>query len=160
MTIGQGRWLVLLVGAAAACAEPATTGASRPEERTGMSQLPLCKTGADLARLDGQRVRVTGIYRRELVAHKQGQPPALFLGHAVIELSGRTTDYDPSRWDEPASVSLGLAARPDDEATRFADQPVTVEGRLVLNPPPADPEAASERLPPTLFDLGAITAAK
>jgi hypothetical protein len=151
---------VLLAVAAAACAEPAVTGANRPEERTSMSQLPLCKTGADLARLDGQRVRVAGIYRRELVARKQGEPATQFLGHAVIELSGRTTDYDPSRWDEPASVSLGLAARPADEVARFADQPVTIEGRLVLNPPPADPEAASERLPPTLYDAGAITAAK
>lgn len=125
-----------------------------------MSQLPLCKTGADLARLDGQRVRVVGIYRRELIARKQGEPPTLFLGHVMIELSGRTTDYDPSRWDAPAAVSLGTTPRPADEVAHFTDQAVAVEGRLVLNPPPPDPEAASERLPPTLFDVGAVTAAK
>jgi hypothetical protein len=151
--------LVLLALSAAACGKPTGTGADRPEERTAMSQLPLCKTGADLARLDGQRVQVIGIYRRELVARKQGEPPTLFLGHVTIELSGRTTDYDPSRWDEPAAVSLGTAPRPADEVARFADQRVAVEGRLVLDPPPADPEAASERQPPTLFDLGAVTAA-
>ena len=158
MTVPGRRLLIALT--AAACGQTAGTGADRPEERTAMSQLPLCKTGADLARLDGQRVRVVGTYRRELVARKQGEPPALFLGHVMIELSGRTTDYDPSRWDAPAAVSLGTAPRPADEVDRFADQPVAVEGRLVLNPPPPDPEAASERLPPTLFDLGAVTAAK
>ncbi|HWU88150.1 MAG TPA: hypothetical protein VN253_12775 [Kofleriaceae bacterium] len=153
-------WLLLIALIAAACAEPASTGANRPAERTAMSQLPSCKTGADLARLDGERVQVVGTYRREMVARKQGEPPTRFLGHVVIELSGRTTDYDPSRWDGPAEVSLGMAPRPADEVAHFADQLVAVEGRLVLNPPPADPEAASERLPPTLFDLGAVTAAK
>jgi hypothetical protein len=53
-----------------------------------------------------------------------------------------------------------MTPRPADEVTHFADHPVAVEGRLVLNPPPADPEAASERLPPTLFEPGAVTAAK
>jgi hypothetical protein len=151
---------LLLALIAAACGKPTGTGADRPEERTAMSQLPLCKTGSDLARLDGQRVQVVGTYRRELVARKQGEPPTLFLGHVTIELSGRTTDYDPSRWDAPAAVSLGTAPRPGDEVAHFADQQVAIEGRLVLNPPPVDPEAASERLPPTLFDLGAVTAAK
>lgn len=110
--------------------------------------------------VDGQRVRVIGIYRRELVERKQGEPPTLFLGRVVIELAGRTTDYDPRRWDAPATVRLGTDPRPHDEVARFVDQPVTVEGRLVLNPPPADPDAASERLPPTLFDLGAVAAAR
>jgi hypothetical protein len=151
---------LLIALAAAACGQTAGTGADRLEERTAMSQLPLCKTGADLVRLDGQRVRVVGTYRRDLVARKQGEPPTLFLGHVRIELSGRTTDYDPSRWDAPAAVSLGTAPRPADEADRFADQSVAVDGRLVLNPPPPDPEAASERLPPTLFDLSVVTAAK
>lgn len=150
----------VLLALAAACGEPAATGVNRPEERNRVAQLPVCKSGADLARLDGQRVRVTGVYRRELVARKQGEPATLFLGHVVIELTGRTTDYDPQRWDEPASVSLGQAPRPNDEVARFTDQPVTIEGRLVLNPPPADPEAASERLPPTLFDTGVVTAEK
>lgn len=125
-----------------------------------MSQLPLCKSGADLARLDGQRVRVVGIYRRELIARKQGEPATLFLGHVAIELAGRTTDYDPQRWDEPASVSLGTAPRPSEEVQRFSDQQVAVEGRLVLNPPPDDPEAASERLPPTLFDITSVAIAR
>lgn len=125
-----------------------------------MSQLPLCKIGADLARLDGQRLRVVGTYRRELVARKQGEPPTLFLGQVMVELSGRTTDYDPSQWDAPAAVSLGTAPRPAEEVARLADQAVAIEGRLVLNPPPLDPEAASERLPPTLFELGPVTAAQ
>jgi hypothetical protein len=148
-----------LLAAIAACG-PAAPGVNRPADRSAMSQLPQCKTGADLARLDGQRVRVVGTYRRELLERKQGEPATLFLGHIVIELSGRTTDYDPRRWDAPAQVRLGAEPRPADEVATFADQPVTVEGRLVVNPPPADPEAASEALPPTLFEPGAVTAAK
>lgn len=149
---------LLIALTAAACSGPGA--GNRSQETIAMPQLPLCKTGADLARLDGQRVRVVGTYRRELVARKQGEAPTLFLGHVTIELAGRTTDYDPARWDAPAAVSLGTAPRPTDEVAQFADQPVAVEGRLVLNPPPPDPEAASERLPPTLYDLGAVTAAK
>ena len=159
MIARRGHWSLLAALAGAACAEPGGIATNRPGERTAVSQLPLCKTGADLARLDGQRVRVVGIYRRELVARKQGELPTLFLGHVVIELAGRTTDYDPRKWDAAAEVSLGTEPRPADEVARFADQTVTIEGRLVLNPPAADPEAAAESLPPTLFDVGTVSAA-
>jgi hypothetical protein len=79
---GPGGFLLIAL-ASAACGRPSGTGADHPEERTAMSQLALCKTGADLARLDGQRVRVVGTYRREMVVRKQGEPPTLFLGHVI-----------------------------------------------------------------------------
>lgn len=61
-----------------------------------MLQLPLCRTGADLTRLDGQRVRVVGIYRRELVARKQGEPPTLFeLG--TVSPANNDSDQDDKR---------------------------------------------------------------
>lgn len=126
-----------------------------------MSQLPVCKSGGDMARLDGQRVRAIGIYRRELVAKKQGDEPTLFLGHVEIELDGRATDYDPSKWEgAPAKLQLGTEPRPEDEVAAFADKAVEVEGRLVLSPPVADPDVAQEDPQPTLFDLGEVRAAR
>lgn len=124
-----------------------------------MSRLPICKSGADLALHDGKRIKLVGIYRKRMVAKKQGRPATEFYGQAQIELTGKATDYDPSAWDGAlAAVSLGIEPRPDDEIATFADRPVAVEGRLVLHPPPDDPEVASAMRPPTLFELGPISA--
>jgi hypothetical protein len=128
------------------------------KERLSVSQLPTCTSGADLARLDGQRVVLVGIYRKRMVAKKKGQSATEFYGHAQIELTGKATDYDRSAWDGAlAIVRIGTDKRPDDEFARLADQPVAVEGRLVLHPPIADPNVASSTPGPTLFDAGAIT---
>lgn len=125
-----------------------------------MSELPLCKSAADMGRLDGQRVRVIGVYRRELVARKQGEAPTHFLGTVQLELEGKATDYDAKKWkDLGALISLGADPRPADEVTRFADQKVAVEGKLLLRPAPTDPDVAQEDPQPTLVDLGTITAA-
>lgn len=114
-----------------------------------------------MARLDGQRVRVTGVYRRALVARKQGEEPTQFLGQVDIELTGRATDYDPKQWDGAgALISLGIEPRSSDEVARFADQTVTVEGRLILHPRSANPEIAQEDPLPTLVEIGAITMAR
>ena len=50
-----------------------------------------------------------------------------------------------------ATVALGPGARPETEIARFRDRRVSVEGRLVLQPP-SDPETAGPRPLPTLFD--------
>jgi hypothetical protein len=132
--------------------------APAPAERTVVPQLPICRSGADLAPLDGKRVKLVGTYRKRLVAKKQGRPATEFYGQAQIELTGKATDYDPSAWDGAlAVVSLGIDKRPSAEIEKFADQPVAIEGRLVLHPPPDDPSVASAMRPPTLFDLGPIT---
>lgn len=122
------------------------------------ADVPECATAASLAGHDGRQVRLVGTYRRELVAKKMGEEPTLFLGTVVIEVEGRAADYDPRKWDGAlALIQLGDGPRPDDEVAQFADRRVAVEGRLVLRPPPADPEAAHEDPAPTLFEPGAIS---
>lgn len=154
------RVLALLVAAACGGSAPAPAPAPIAANKEGppVSQLPTCTSGADLARLDGQRVVLVGTYRKRMVARKKGQPATQFYGHAQIELTGKATDYDPSAWDGAlAIVRIGTDKRPDDEIARLADQPVAVEGRLVLHPPIAEPNVASPTPGPTLFDVGAIT---
>jgi hypothetical protein len=157
---------VLALLAAAACGGSASpSGAPAPaptaakKEGPPVSQLPICTSGADLARLDGQRVVLVGTYRKRMVSKKMGQPATQFYGHAQIELTGAATDYDPSARDGAlAIVRIGTEKRPEDEIAKHADQPVAVEGRLVLHPPIAEPNVASATPGPTLFDIGAITA--
>lgn len=123
-----------------------------------MSQLPTCTSGADLARLDGQRVVLVGTYRKRMVSKKKGQPATQFYGHAQIELTGKATDYDPAAWDGAlAIVRIGTDKRSDDEIAQLADRQVAVEGRLVLHPPMAEPNVAQPTPEATLFDVGAIT---
>jgi len=154
--------LALLVtaacGGSASAPAPAPAPTAANKERPPVSQLPTCTSGADLARLDGQRVVLVGTYRKRMVSKKMGRPTTQFYGHAQIELTGKATDYDPSAWDGAlAIVRIGTDKRPDDEIAKLADQPVTVEGRLVLHPPIAEPNVASATPEPTLFDVGAIT---
>ena len=148
--------------AIAACSSPGAAPLPPPRapvERTvAVAPLPICRSGADLAPLDGKRVKLVGTYRKRLVAKKQGRPATEFYGQAQIELTGKATDYDPAAWDGAlAVVSLGIDRRPADEIERFTDQPVAIEGRLVLHPPPDDPSVARAMRPPTLFDLGPIS---
>lgn len=141
--------------AAAACGAGSAPAASK--EGPAVSQLPTCTSGSDLARFDGQRVVLVGIYRKRMVAKKMGQPATQFHGHAQIELTGKATDFDPSAWDGAlAVVRLGTDKRPEEEIARFADKPVAVEGRLVLHPPIADPNVASPTPGPTLFEPGPV----
>jgi hypothetical protein len=104
-------------------------------------ELPLCESAADLPRLDGRRVRLTGIYRPVATLQKMprpGQPrEENFLGEVVIELAGAEVVLD------------GL--RPPTEIARFQGCRVTFEGRLALEPA-SDPETASQRPVPTLLD--------
>jgi hypothetical protein len=134
--------------------EPVTSN----KEASAVSQLPICQSGADLARYDGQRVVVVGIYRKRMVPKKQGQPATQFYGHAQIQLTGKATDYDETAWDGAlAIVRIGTDKRSEDEIEKLADHEVAVEGRLVLHPPIADPNVASPTPGPTLFDVGAIS---
>ncbi|MEO7735267.1 MAG: hypothetical protein ABIY55_30220 [Kofleriaceae bacterium] len=148
--------LVWLLAAACSGSAPPTAAMTKGSP---VSQLPRCTSAAQLAPLDGQRVVLVGIYRKRLVAKKKGQPATQFYGYAQLELTGKATDYDPSAWDGAlAIVRIGTDKRSEDELAKLADQPVAVEGRLVLHPPIADPNVASPTPGPTLFDVGAITA--
>jgi hypothetical protein len=150
--------LSLLVAAACGGSASAPAPIAATKEGPPVSQLPTCTSGADLARLDGQRVVLVGTYRKRMVPKKKGQPATQFYGHAQIELTGKATDYDPQAWDGAlAIVRIGTDKRPDEEIASLADRPVAVEGRLVLHPPIAEPNVAQPTPGPTLFDVGAIT---
>jgi hypothetical protein len=139
-------------------AKTAKTAKTAKKEGPAVSQLPICTSGAELAGRDGQRVVLVGVYRKRMVSKKKGQAATQFYGHVQLELTGKATDYDPSAWDGAlAIVRIGTDKRPDDEVAKLADQPVTVEGRLVLHPPIVEPNVASETPGPTLFDVGEIT---
>jgi hypothetical protein len=101
---------------------PAPTGAKK--EGPPVSKLPICTSGADLARLDGQRVVLVGTYRKRMVSKKMGRPATQFYGHAQIELTGKAIDYDPSAWDGAlAVVRLGTDKRSDDEIASSPTSP-------------------------------------
>jgi hypothetical protein len=144
------------LAALAACS--GSTSVPEPKkEQSAVSQLPICKSGADLARFDGQRVVLVGIYRKRMVPKKKGQPATQFYGQVQIELTGKATDYDETAWDAAlAVVQLGTDKRPDEEVAHFVDKQVAVEGRLVLHPPIADPNVASPTPGPTLFEAGPL----
>lgn len=151
--------IVLLV---AACAGRTTTPEPPAPTITKqavspVSQLPTCTSGADLARHDGQRVVLVGIYRKRVVPKNKGQPPSEFYGQVQLELTGKATNYDPTAWDAAlAVVQLGTDKRPDDEVATLADRKVAVEGRIVLHPPIEDPDIASPTPGPTLFEVGTV----
>ncbi|MFO0744183.1 MAG: hypothetical protein U1F43_00725 [Myxococcota bacterium] len=148
-----------------------TTAPTRPPEplaqETPMAT-PTCRTSADMKRLDGKLVRLEGTYRRYLEETSMPRPgrkppPREFLGRVVIEVEGAPSAYDEAGADEgPSEVLLGADARPADEVTRFADQPVVVEGRLVLDPDAAlgDDELEQARPSglPTLREVKAVRA--
>lgn len=151
------RCLISFVAALAACSNNASIPETK-KEQSAVSQLPICKSGADLARFDGERVVLVGIYRKRMVPKKKGQPASQFYGQVQIELTGKATDYDETAWDAAlAVVQVGTDKRPEEEVEQLADKQVAVEGRLVLHPPIADPNVASPTPGPTLFDAGPIT---
>jgi hypothetical protein len=154
----MSQWfLIPFLAALAACSGSASVPESK-KEQSAVSQLPICKSGADLARFDGQRVVLVGIYRKRMVPKKKGQPATQFYGQVQIELTGKATDYDETAWDAAlAVVQVGTDMRPAEEVKQLADKQVAVEGRLVLQPPIADPNVASPTPGPTLFDVGPIT---
>jgi len=157
----SARWALALLTAAACSGNapaPAPAPTAAKKEEPPVSQLPTCTSGSDLARLDGQRVVLVGVYRKRMVSKKMGQPATQFYGHVQIELTGKATDYDPTARDGAlALVRVGTEKRTEEEIAKFADQQVAVEGRLVVSPPIADPNVASATPGPTLFDVGAIT---
>lgn len=104
------------------------------------ANIPVCRSSEDMARLDGQLVRLHGVYRKkleQLSMPRPGRPapPPVFRGFVVLELEGSPEAYDPSlSADQPTLVQLGQDARPAEEVERLHDQRVSVQGRLVLDP--------------------------
>lgn len=123
---------------------------------------PTCATGADMKRLDGQVVRLVGVYKKTMSAHKKGGKADKFLGFVHIELEGKATDYDPKQWDgAKAKVDLG-GQRPADELTKFTDKKVAVEGKLVLDPSKlaGASDHAAEAPEPVLLDAKPVELAE
>lgn len=120
-----------------------------------MTAPPICATGADMKRFDGQTVRLVGVYTKTMSAHKKGGKADKFLGFAHLQLEGKPTDYDPKAW-EGGKVKVELdGQRSDAEVAEFADKKVMVEGKLVLVPASSTDHAA-EAPEPTLMDAKAV----
>lgn len=103
---------------------------------------PLCITSRDLARCDGQRVRLLGIYRKRKtekpsvgpVKMRRARPTDLgYYGIAELEMLGDHKDYRPDNWAS-ATPCVSLGQRPDDEYEACADQLVVIEGVLDVDP--------------------------
>jgi len=115
-----------------------------------------------MGRLDGQRVRLVGTYRKALTVTKMNRPPEQ-LGYAEIELQGKPSDFDPRAWDgQPPLVRLGVRTRPDDELQGLDGRQVSVVGTLILRPKDSEsePDHARPLSEPTLFDPDAVLLAE
>ncbi len=156
--------LVCLLAAAVLTAS-ACRGESRPKtvERP-VQTLPVCQTAEDMKRLDGQTVKLVGVYRQRAIARKKARPgrPAETRpsNYVSIELRGSAASYDRHAADgEGARVRLGDEARSTDEIARLGDKPVVAIGRLVVAPPPPEEDVASEDPTPILVDIESVAAA-
>ena len=129
-----------------------------------MEAPPLCQTSTEMKHLDGQVVRLVGIYRKRLVHKKKpsrwDNSPPIFMGYIVIEVEGSPLEYDPYQMPEARSiVRLGLEPRPSEEVERFVDKKVMVEGKLMIDvsslaPPP---DVAQVSQPPVLLDFKEVS---
>lgn len=123
---------------------------------------PPCKHAIDLKRLEGQRVRLLGVYLPVPTLKKMprpGQPrEEVYLGEVVIQLEGQAIAYDPTAPEStPARINLGKTFRSSEEIARFRGQRVVVEGQLVLDHAQVpSPDAASPKPAPTLLDPGGL----
>lgn len=145
--------------------KPSPRISSKPSQGAGTADSPpLCQSTEDMKKLDNQRVRLVGIYRRYLEPTKMprpGQPvPAPeFLGRAYIEVKGLATAYDPHIADGlPGRVQLGEEARPPAEVAELDGKKVEVSGLLVLEPV-VDNTVARPNPLPRLQDPGPVVAA-
>lgn len=162
-----------LLGLALSLTACSTRASAPPPQEQTVSPAPaspasaspaLCRSAADMARLDGQRVLVEGVYQKkmeQLQMPRPGrpEPPPVFRGLVELRLEGSAEVYDPTMpEDEPAALLLGQGARPEEELARLDGQRVRVEGRLVLDGDsllsPAELEVARPSTGPVLVDLG------
>jgi hypothetical protein len=119
--------------------------------------LPVCDHAAEVERLDGQRVRLLGVYRPVPTLKKMPRPGAsreeVELGEVVIVLEGSASQYDPTAADgEPAQIGLGTAVRATGEIAQFRDRRVTVDGRLTVKSSGSSARAASQKPAPVLHE--------
>jgi len=102
------------------------------EGETMATTLLICSHGQTLGGLDGQKIRLVGLYRKSLTATKM-RGPREFRGKIHIELVGTAADAVPKGSSSlPSIVEIGL--RPPEEVARLVDQRVRVDGVLILDP--------------------------
>jgi hypothetical protein len=130
VTVRRGLWLVALAGAACA-----------PRLPRMRAPVPCCASADDLARLDGKRVLLDGIYRARFVTMRPGDDERRRAAGERPTTAGIATEAGPV-------VMLGIyhdraAARPAEEIERLDGRHVVVMGRLHAHTPPAPGPAAT-----------------
>jgi len=145
-----------------ACAGAPSNGPTEDQENPAMNtSLPICADAKTLGGLDGQRIRLVGIYGRSLTQRKM-RGPGTFEGEMHIRLTGSPADYDP-KGNAEAKAIVELGERPADEIARLDGQRVSVEGLLILDPYRAVREAEVNYAtviygPPRLRETGPVRA--
>lgn len=137
-----------------------------------MTDLPICTHAADLKRLDGQVVQLSGTYRKFMIQGKtmpamgpgaKPETPEHFLGHGAVEIDGTPNEYDPQNSpDGVVLVRLTLDPRPAGEVDQHAGKAVTVVGRLVVDGSALEDDEEDIARPdplPVLVDIKTVAAA-
>ena len=94
-----------------------------------------CSSAADVERLDGRRVALTGVYE-EVDVRARPAPPAVHRGHAAVRLDDGLVVLIEPIWSEQA-------IRGDDEIARARGRPVAVRGVIRARcPEPPEPSAS------------------
>lgn len=127
--------------------------------------LPVCENAAEARLLDGRQVRLIGTYLPVPTLKKMPRPgqaaEEVELGQVVIQIEGSASEYDrTAARDTPARIELGSSFRAPQEIAALRHRRVSVEGRLVLAPPVQDPNAASLKPAPTLFEPAGLRLAE
>ena len=120
----------------------------------------MCQHASQLEPLDGQRVRLVGVYTPVPTLKKMPRPGRpredVDLGEVMIELEGSASDYDSSAAQgQPVRIALGTDLRAEEEIARLRGRRVSVEGELRLHGHQPSPNVASRRPGPVLSDPAA-----
>ncbi len=132
--------LVVVLGCSGSAGCSKKPAAGKPPTPRGSAQMKAktpaqsteCRTGKDLASVDGQKVRLIGVYRKSMTARKM-RGPKKFRGYVEIELNGQASDYDSKAGPGKPVIEL-VGKRPDEEVQRLTDRRVRVDGVLRLDP--------------------------
>ena len=128
--------------------DKASAAPTSPAPSATVSDAPLVTTARELEARRGQVVLLRGRYV-QIDVRTPPQQPAVYRGHAGIILTDGTTVALYGS-EQPEAI------RPSDELSRFADQLVTVVGKLQLAQ--ALPGYTNGPVRPCLVDVGRITA--
>jgi hypothetical protein len=107
----------------------------------------VCRSSADVERLDGRVVTVVGTYE-EVDVRARRQAPSEYRGHAAVRLPDGDAVLIEPPWSE-------RAIRAGEERARAGGRPVRVRGVLHAScPEPPEPDAAI--VGPCLTDVASV----